>query len=169
MKFTPQQIEEAVPISSLSTHPKNPRQGDVGAIHQSIEANGFYGVIVAQKSTGHILAGNHRYKAALQSGAETIPVCWLDVDDERALKVLLADNRLGDMASYDTEGLVELLKDLYDSSGLEGTGYSADDLDDLMKDLDGPKMASAFKEVTEDLETDFKCPKCSYEWSGKAR
>jgi SAM-dependent methyltransferase len=55
-----------VPVDSLETHPRNVNQGDIGAIYESIGANGFYGAIVAQKSTGRILAGNHRYQAAVQ-------------------------------------------------------------------------------------------------------
>ena len=55
-----------VPVDSLETHPRNVNQGDIGAIYESIGANGFYGAIVAQKSTGRILAGNHRYQAAVK-------------------------------------------------------------------------------------------------------
>jgi hypothetical protein len=55
-----------VPVDSLETHPRNVNQGDIGAIYESIGANGFYGAIVAQKSTGRILAGNHRNQAAVQ-------------------------------------------------------------------------------------------------------
>ena len=40
-KIINQSVEERVPVSSFSHHPKNPNQGDVGAIYESIEANGF--------------------------------------------------------------------------------------------------------------------------------
>jgi hypothetical protein len=55
-----------VPVDSLETHPRNVNQSDIGAIYESIGANGFYGTIVAQRSTGRILGGNHRYQAAVQ-------------------------------------------------------------------------------------------------------
>jgi len=84
---------ETVKIDSLRPHPRNPREGDIGAIHQSINNNGFYGSILAQQSTGFILAGNHRWQAMLQAGATEIPVTWIDVDDDHALRILLADNR----------------------------------------------------------------------------
>jgi hypothetical protein len=32
-----------VPVDSLETHPRNVNQGDIGAIYESIGANGFYG------------------------------------------------------------------------------------------------------------------------------
>lgn len=124
------------PIDAIRPHPRNPRQGDVGAIHESIENNGFYGSVIAQKSTGYILAGNHRWQAARQAGATEIPVTWVDVDDDHALRILLADNRTNDLANYDNEALAEILKDLHAETGtLIGTGYDGDDLDELLEDL----------------------------------
>jgi len=130
------QATETIPIDALRLHPRNPRQGDIGAIHESIKNNGFYGSIIAQRSTGYILAGNHRWKAAQQDGATEIPVTWIDVDDDHALRILLADNRTNDLASYNDEALAELLKDIHENSGtLLGTGYDGDDLDELLDDL----------------------------------
>lgn len=63
------QSTETVALDALRPHPRNPRQGNIGAIHDSITANGFYGQVVAQKSTGFILAGNHRWRAAAQPAA----------------------------------------------------------------------------------------------------
>src|SRR5262245_16196031 len=57
---------EFAPVLALRPHPQNPRTGDVAAIRASLDVNGWYGAIVAQRSTGFILAGNHRYKAACQ-------------------------------------------------------------------------------------------------------
>ena len=83
---------ELVPIQNLQKHPRNVNQGDTGAIYQSIEANGFYGALVVQKGTGYILAGNHRYDAAVQSGFTEVPVTWLDVDDDRAERLRMSRN-----------------------------------------------------------------------------
>ena len=69
---------EMVPVDSLLPHPRNPNQGDVGAIHKSIAHNGFWGAIVAQRATGHVLAGNHRLLAAKHAGATEVPVTWVD-------------------------------------------------------------------------------------------
>jgi DNA modification methylase len=130
---------ELVSINKLKPHPKNPRQGDVGAIHVSIEANGFYGSVIAQKSTGHILAGNHRFLAAKHANAEQVPVTWVDVSDEEAVRILLADNRTNDLATYNEDALAELLQDLLSDTGsIEGTGYDLESLDELVKDLSGP-------------------------------
>lgn len=123
-------------VSDLTPHPSNPRQGDVGSIHESIDVNGFYGALIVQKSTGHVLAGNHRLKAAVASGAETVPVIEVDCDDETATRILIADNRTNDVASYDNDALANLLKELASTSGLAGTGFDGDDLDQLLGDID---------------------------------
>jgi DNA modification methylase len=128
--------DPAVPIASLVAHPQNPREGDVGAICQSIEANGFYGAVVARWEKNIILAGNHRTKAALESGATTIPVIWVECTDEDAQRILLADNRTNDLASYNEPALAELLQAVREEQGtLEGTGYDDEALQELLDDL----------------------------------
>jgi|TARA_B110000116_G_scaffold266119_1_gene276358 hypothetical protein len=139
-----QEFEE-VEIGKLKAHPRNPRTGDTGAIKESIEANGFYGAVIAQRSTGFILAGNHRWKAAKEAGASVIPVAWVDVEEEHANRIMLADNRTNDMASYDENALASLLTELNESCGLEGTGYKPTDLDLML-----PK-----EEQTEKPEVEF--------------
>lgn len=127
------------PITKLKPHPKNPRRGDIAAIRSSIRENGFYSMIVAQKSTGHILVGNHRYFAAKEEGLDKILVAWVDVDDAHALKIMLADNRSGDFADYDDEALVAVMNELIAlGATLEGTGYDDED----MKALAAHELAS---------------------------
>lgn len=135
MPQTLSQSYETVPLSALSLHPDNPRQGDVGVIHESIEANGFYGALIVQKSTMRILAGNHRVQAAKAAGMTEVPAIVVDVDDETAQRILLVDNRSNDLASYDESALAGLLLSMDD---LAGTGYTLDDLDALRAKLDDP-------------------------------
>lgn len=124
---------ELVDLHTLRVHPKNPKKGDVAAIGGSIDANGFYGALIVQKSTRFVLAGNHRLHAAFGKGAKKLPVIWVDVDDETALRILLADNRTCEIASIDFERLAELLESASKiDGGLAGTGYSPADLDRLI-------------------------------------
>lgn len=168
MRTVTQKYRKA-PIAELKQHPKNPRQGDVGAIHTSIERNGFYGAVLVQKSTGFIIAGNHRVLAAQHAGAATVPVLEVDVDDATALRILLADNRTNDLASYDTQGLAELLRGLAEEDDLIGTGYDGDDLDEMLKRLADPTPPKGFTDPEAGMSTDYQCPACGYEWSGKQR
>jgi len=119
-----------VPIGDLKAHPDNPRKGDIAAIRASIEANGFYGAVVAQRKTGYILVGSHRWMAAQEAGVEQVPCLWLDVDDERAKRILLADNRTSDLGSYDDAMLADLLSSL--GGDLAATGYDDEALDELL-------------------------------------
>lgn len=125
----------STPVSKLSEHPENARRGDMSAISASIEANGFYGVVVAQKSTGHVLAGNHRLRAAKAAGAKEVPVAWVDVDDTEAKRILAADNRTSDLGTYDDEKLARLLDDLNAEGELSGTGFDVADLDEMINSL----------------------------------
>ncbi len=125
---------QLVPVTDLERHPDNPRQGDVGAIIQSIEAHGFYGTIIAQASSRRVLAGNHRLEAARQLGIDAVPVIYLDVDDQQAQRILLVDNRTNDLATYDDTALTDLLQQLMPD--LSGTGFDASDLDELLAELD---------------------------------
>ena len=120
---------EYVPVGEVRPHPENARQGDVGAIHVSMETNGVYRPIIVQASTGFILAGNHTYKAMTQAGAVVVPVVRRDVDDDTARRIMLADNRTADLGDYDDTALLALLQEVED---LAGTGYDEDDLDALL-------------------------------------
>jgi ParB-like chromosome segregation protein Spo0J len=120
---------EVVALELVQPHPRNPRRGDVRAIADLIDANGFYGAIVVQKSTGYILAGNHRWLAAKDRGHQTIPAIYVDVDDEHALRILTGDNRASDLGRYDDLLLTELLSEL---PSLGGTGYDQAAVDALL-------------------------------------
>ena len=126
-----------VDIDSVETHPKNVRQGDIGAISESLKAHGQYRPIVVDKRTNRILAGNHTWKAAKALGWQEINAGFIETkDDDEALRILLADNRTTDLASYDDSGLADLLKELMvTDTGLAGTLFNGDDLDQLLNDL----------------------------------
>lgn len=127
---------ESVPLNLLKPHPRNVNQGDFGAIQQSVETNGFYGTIVANRRTGHILAGNHRYAVAKAMHYADVPVAWVDVDDEQELRILIADNRTTRLGIDNEASLAELLAELAATPiGLEGTGYDGDDLDKMIGDV----------------------------------
>lgn len=129
---------ETIDIDTVHPHPRNVRQGDIGAISQSLQAHGQYRPITYQKSTGRILAGNHTWKAAKALGWKNIVASAVICDDEQALRILLADNRSSDLATYDDKELMLLLQDIaLTGTELEGTLFDGDDLDDLIYKLEG--------------------------------
>jgi ParB-like chromosome segregation protein Spo0J len=129
---------ERVPIGSVTLHPRNARRGDVRAIQESLRANGLFAPIVVQRSTGHVLSGNHTLRAARNLEWDTIDVVYVDVDDARAVKILLAANRTADLGEYDEQALVALLTEAAENDAgsegalLYGTGYTDADLVKLL-------------------------------------
>ncbi|OFP16018.1 hypothetical protein HMPREF2998_00605 [Corynebacterium sp. HMSC065A05] len=114
------------------------------AIKGSLLVNGNFRPIVVNRGerTGRpweVLAGNHTLMATRALAEEhpddprwhTID-CWVvDVDEERATKIVLADNRTGDLGGYDDEVLAGLLETV--DHDLDGTGYDYDDLAELLE------------------------------------
>ncbi len=123
-------------IGTIQPHPQNARQGDIGAISESLKAHGQYRPIVVDRRTNLILAGNHTWKAAKTLGWTEISVGYIETkDDDDALRILLADNKSNDLASYDESGLIDLLKLLVSTdNGLTGTLFDGDELDQLIED-----------------------------------
>ena len=149
---------EQVAIDLLKHHPRNANHGDVEAIKTSLAVNGWYGSVVANLSTKHILAGNHRVMAAKALGWETVPVQWVDVTPEEELRILVVDNRTTRIGQDDTTKITDILAELANTPiGLDGTGYSAVDLDALIDSLTGTgepeELLTDPDEVPEVVET----------------
>lgn len=116
-----------VPIESVHQHENNPNNGDVEALIESIQINGFNTVITVDRETNQIVAGNHRWQALHALGATHVPVVYVDrVDSKSDIRYLLADNEIGRLARMDPMGRFQLLKELHDDSnlGLAGVGVS---------------------------------------------
>lgn len=143
--FTDTQL---VPVGSLKPYDKNPRKGNVRAIAESLSTNKQYRPIVVQKKTKKILAGNHTWQAAKALGWTKIAVVFVDVSDEEAKRIVLADNRTTDLAGYDDKVLAELLKSLGDP---EGTGYSESDMQAILGATE--EAMSAVREFADDDAT----------------
>jgi hypothetical protein len=128
--------------SELSTYHRNARRGNVEAIMGSLKANGQYKPIVVNVGTHtgrpmEVLAGNHTL-AAHRNLAEldptdtrwnSIAVYWVDVDEDRATRIVLADNRTAEDSTYDDVMLYDLIKSLGDD--LNGSGFNEHDVDKL--------------------------------------
>lgn len=122
-----------VNVDKLTPYPGNARIGDVGTIRESLRTLGQYRPIVVQKSTGHILAGNHTWQAAKEEGYTEIDVTYVDCNDEQARKIVLVDNKANDKGGYNKDALAELLSGL--EGDFEGTGFNPDELTKLLDEL----------------------------------
>jgi ParB-like chromosome segregation protein Spo0J len=120
-----------VPISSLEEYPGNPRQGDIGLIATLLKAHGQYRPIVVNRRTRRILAGNSTTAAARHLGWTNIWVAWVDTDDDGEKRIVLADNRTSDLATYDMDALGRALAGTGPDRITE-TGFTLNDLNDIL-------------------------------------
>lgn len=121
-----QRYDPEADLASLVEHPDNPRDGDDAAVAESIDVNGFYGAIIAQESTRRILAGHTRRRNLMAGGAAAGPVLYVDVDDKRARRILLSDNRTAELAAWIPGKLADVLTAM--GGDTTGTGFSPADV-----------------------------------------
>ncbi|OLN17499.1 transcriptional regulator [Corynebacterium diphtheriae] len=130
------------PTQQLRYYHRNPRKGDVNVITDSIIQNGIYKPLVVNRGTHtgrpmEVACGNHTLKALQQLGTPTAD-CWvIDVTEEQLARIVTVDNRASDLATYNDETLLDILQDLPD---LTGTGYTDNDLADLIASMTGEEL-----------------------------
>lgn len=138
-------------IRDLTPWAKNPRKNDpaVDAVADSIRRFGFASPILARLADGRVIAGHTRLKAAIKLGMEAVPVRYLDLDDDAANALALADNKLGELAEWDDAALAEILSGLGDDA--KGLGWSDDEIAAMLADSEpAPEPEDDAPEVREE-------------------
>ncbi len=121
--------------ATLTPWSQNPRNNEeaIAKVARSIQRFGFASPIVARTADGRIIAGHTRHAAAMSLGLRDVPVRFLDIDEQKASALALADNRLGEIATWDDEGLAAILEGLAaEDVDLDGLGWDKDELDGLL-------------------------------------
>ena len=144
------------PTESLIAYSRNPRKND-HAVEQMagvIREFGFRIPIIAM-STGDVVDGHLRLKAAQHLGLETVPVLLADDLTPSQIKAFrLLANRSATWADWDDELLGLELAELQDAGfDLALTGFSEDEWDALIAGDEGTEGLTdedAIPEVTED-------------------
>ena len=95
-------VGRLLPLSSIQPNPEQPRSevGELGDLVSSIRDKGVLEPILVRRSPGAgpsgsgfvIVAGERRYRAALEAGLFEIPAIELDVTDQEALEITLIEN-----------------------------------------------------------------------------
>lgn len=101
-------------VSELIPYINNPRNNDnaVDAVASSIKNFGFKVPIVVD-SNNEIINGHTRLKAAQKLGLETVPVIVADdLTPEQVKAFRLADNKVGEIATWNDEMLAIELEEL---------------------------------------------------------
>jgi len=202
------QYSREIPVADLTCFEGNPRRGNVKAIATSLYWNGQYRAIVVRDTGGGlvILAGNHTCEAltllysgwlppdaapgTAWSGRREVARCdVITCTDDEARRIVAADNRTGELGTYDDQVLADLLAQIADDDtglGYAGTGWEDITIPDEDDDAgagaadgregqgsDGPpgspEAPDAFPAFDDDIDTTYQCPRCTYQWSGKPK
>lgn len=118
-----------VPIGDVHPYEDNPRRNDgaVQAVVNSIREFGWKQPIVVD-ADGTIVVGHTRHKAALSLGMTHVPVVVAsDLTPEQCAAYRLADNRVGELAEWDSELLAQELDGLADLD-MSAFGFDGSDL-----------------------------------------
>lgn len=182
---------EYVRIDEVARWPRNAKKHDKPGIRASLKRFGWIDPVIEDARSSRLVAGHGRLEVALEMHAEGAEVprgvqvdpksgMWLIPvlrgiafeNDHEAEAYLVANNRLVENGGYDESVLREILAD--HQTDLAGTGFSAEEVSTMLAELAGGDAGGRdivapedFKEVTIDVKTDYCCPKCGYEWSGK--
>ena len=125
------------PIDELLEHPDNPRRGDEDAIGESMAAHGFYGAVLVQASSRRIIAGNHRTRVAPRAARARSRRCystWTTTRRGGCSWSTTARTISRPTTIWSSRGLLEQL------GSLDGTGYTGDDLELLLAQLEEPNV-----------------------------
>ncbi len=126
---------ELRPLADIKPYEKNPRLNDaaVEAVARSIREFGFRQPIVVDAG-GVIVCGHTRWKAAVTLGLERVPVhVARELTPEQAKAYRIADNKTGDLATWDLELLPGELAELQQLDvDLSPLGFGEDELANLL-------------------------------------
>ena len=141
-----------LPIGTVKKWTRNPRKNDgaIPEVARSIRKFGFVAPVVVWESQGRLVAGHTRV-SALESilrkepgfvprdapGPGLIPVRLHEfIDEAEANAYAIADNRLGELATWDEQELGKVLADVraLDEKILSETGFKNDEIERLIRE-----------------------------------
>lgn len=164
----PEMRRETRPLSAIHPYPNNPRTHPPAQVAMLAELLKKYGPdqdIVIDGDEDFILKGHGRRLAALAGGLKEFP-CTIryGLSDADKVAMRISDNQVSLLSGWDPElirGEIGMLKAMDYDVGLLGFGDAQ-----LVQFTTTPGPPDQFPAVGGDLPTEFRCPRCSFEWSG---
>lgn len=141
-----------VPITDVGTQPTNAKAHDIEDLLVAFDEFGFMQSAIHDGRTDRIIAGHGRLEALTlwnerrtdapkhcrrrKDGVMLMPVSygWSSIDDVQATRAALALNRHGE-GLWHEDVLEQQLREINETSTLDGTGWTTDDLDRLAAEL----------------------------------
>lgn len=150
MEVVKQEIKYCDPLD-LIPYENNPRVNDyaVKKVLESIKEFGFRNPILVDADMV-IIAGHTRREASILAGMEQVPyIVADDLTPEQVKAYRIADNKLGELATWDEDMLREELWGLQEADfSLEVMGFTEMDLKDLFEEKPEPKEKKPKEEKT---------------------
>ncbi|MGO9180228.1 MAG: DNA modification methylase [Candidatus Limnocylindrales bacterium] len=115
---------DAVPLDRLVAHPENWRLHSLAqhaALSGVLGDVGLVASVVVSQRTQHVLDGHLRVELARQRKEPTIPVTYVDVEEDEERTILATFDPLGALATADKEKLDALLRELSPTDSALGT------------------------------------------------
>lgn len=136
---------EMVKASALNPAPYNPRKMSDkarAALKRGIEKYGLVDPIIARRSDNLVIGGHQRLKAANELGLESVPVVYVDVDDQNAAALNVLLNNPSAQGEWDFALLSDLLSNL-DAEGFDATltGFDDEELAQMLSWTPEPERA----------------------------
>lgn len=142
---------------------------NIEALKTSLKSFDQYKPIVVQKSSMRIIAGNGTYAAAVALGWDKIYCNIVDIDDQKAEALAIADNRTGLLSQWDEKQLTESLKSLQISGDLNLTGFDDLELDKMLSFQDGSMFEKIVPDNRKVKENDLSKQKINNEKDEKSK
>ena len=150
MKLSEMKID-TVRVEDLKPYAKNTRihgKRNLEAIKKSLEAFGQTKPLVVRKATNEILCGNGTYEAAVALGWKEMQCHIIDIDEDRAKALTIADHSTSDLSENDEKNLLDMLQEM-DADMLDLTGYDNEELDKMLQFHEGSLFDDDKKEKKE--------------------
>lgn len=154
--------DRIVPLDELKSNPRNYNkhpENQINLLAKNIKSVGWRHPITVSNFSGQIVAGHARLEAAKRLGLSAAPVNFQDFKDaSEEMAVLIADNRLAELAEANMPELKDMLLELDTGAiDIELTGFDEKAMEDLMTQFHP-------EEKTEKEPAQNECPKCGHKW-----
>ena len=152
---------EPIKLTPADYNPRDISDKAFEGLKQSIITFGFVDPIIVNRSSGNIVGGHQRLKAAFDLNLDKVPVVYVELDETKELALNVALNNTKTMGFY-TDELQDILKQL-------SASFSMQDLDalrfsDLLTDTNWHSNLDVIERTEETVEpmaaqVIVKCPK----------
>ena len=122
--------------AELTPWDRNPKAHDLDRVEASMLECGFGAPLVARAQDRRVVVGHGRLEVAKRLELPRVPVRLVDLTDEQAERLALADNRLSELGGWHDQALGPVLEDLAEQGvDLDALGWSDREVGRLLADL----------------------------------